>query len=109
MSTRQPPRPARAVADAVLYEGYLLYPTARAPARTAPAGSSACSARPVPPTAVFGEPESMTLQRLLTGVSDGSSLDGPPAVPAAAAPAGARREPAGHDVPELTVVGNAAC
>ena len=41
---------ARAVADAVLYEGYLLYPYRASSRRTSRAGSSACSGRRVPPT-----------------------------------------------------------
>ena len=41
----------RAVADAVLYEGYLLYPYRASAQKNRPAGSSACSARPARPSA----------------------------------------------------------
>ena len=41
---------ARAVADAVLYEGYLLYPYRATRARTNPAGSSVCWGRRAPRT-----------------------------------------------------------
>ena len=91
---------ARAVADAVLYEGYLLYPIARPRTAIGPAGSSACWVR-WRGRRGLGEDDRMSAQFL---TRDATTLDPDGAVCSCSTAACERRPPGGGYVPVAELV-----
>jgi len=65
---------ARKVADAVLYEGYLLYPYRASSEKNASRWQFGVLGPPGAADRGLGEPESMTLHTILTGVTETSSV-----------------------------------
>ena len=65
---------ARTVADAVLYEGYLLYPYRASSEKNASRWQFGVLGPPGAADRMLGEPESMTLHTILTGVTEASSI-----------------------------------
>jgi hypothetical protein len=66
---------ARTVADAVLYEGYLLYPYRASSDKNRARWQFGVLGPPGAVDRGLGEPDTMTLQTILTGVGPGSSVD----------------------------------
>ena len=67
-------RRARTVADAVLYEGYLLYPYRASSDKNRTRWQFGVLGPPGAADRGLGEPDAMTMTTLLTGVGPGSSL-----------------------------------
>ncbi len=65
---------ARAVADAVLYEGYLLYPYRATSEKNLSRWQFGVLGPPGAADRALGEPESMTMHTILTGVNETSSI-----------------------------------
>ncbi len=66
---------ARTVADAVLYEGYLLYPYRASSDKNRARWQFGVLGPPGAADRGLGEPDSLTMHTILTGVADGSSVD----------------------------------
>ena len=82
---------ARKIADAVLYEGYLLYPYRATSDKNRTRWQFGVLGPPGAFDRGLGEPESMTMHTLLRDVSRHVHARRAPSLPAAAAPPGARR------------------
>ena len=66
---------ARTVADAVLYEGYLLYPYRASSDKNRARWQFGVLGPPGAADRGLGEPDTLTMHTILTGVADGSSVD----------------------------------
>ena len=66
---------ARTVADAVLYEGYLLYPYRASSDKNRARWQFGVLGPPGAADRGVGEPDTLTMHTILTGVEDGSSVD----------------------------------